>query len=272
MEKFRKIRDTRPVAIIKIGGRFTENEDTLGLFGKELYMLREVYHFIIVHGGGNEVSTISKLLGMEPVFVDGIRITSADEMDIVEMVLAGKVNGRVVRNLRANGLDAVGLNGSDGSIFISRAMETVDGTETRTGNVVRVNPKLLEILLDGEYIPVISSVSTDLQGRGLNINADSVAFSLSEKIVPEILIFISDIPGILKNSKTIRKLDIGEIEKEIKNGTITGGMIPKVKASEKVLRAGVGKIIIGEYKKMGDLKLLITGNTGTLIRRNITHG
>jgi len=267
MEKFRNIKDTRSIVIVKIGGRFTENEDALGLFSKELYRQRQGYRFIIVHGGGNEVSLLSKRLGQEPLFRDGIRITTGDEMSIVEMVLSGKVNGRVVRNLRANGIDAVGLNGSDGSIFVGEAMGMVAGIQTRTGTVVKVNPKLLEILLEEEYVPVISSVSTDLQGKGLNINADSVAFHLSEELISDTLIFISDIPGILKDGKIIRELSVGEIDTEIESGTITGGMIPKVKAAEKAVKAGVGKIVIGEFKRTEDLKLLITGDAGTVIER-----
>ncbi|RKX81700.1 MAG: acetylglutamate kinase, partial [Spirochaetes bacterium] len=164
MERFKKIRDKRPVIIVKIGGRFSENEELLGIFADELYVMRNEYSFIIVHGGGNEVSLLSKKLGQEPLFKDGIRITTPEEMDIVEMVLSGKVNGRVVRKLRARGIDAVGLSGSDGSIFIGESMGNVAGVETRTGNVVKVTSKLLEILLDEGYVPVISSVSTDLEG------------------------------------------------------------------------------------------------------------
>jgi len=265
MERFKKIRDKRPVIIVKIGGRFSENEELLGIFADELYVMRNEYSFIIVHGGGNEVSLLSKKLGQEPLFKDGIRITTPEEMDIVEMVLSGKVNGRVVRKLRARGIDAVGLSGSDGSIFIGESMGNVAGVETRTGNVVKVTSKLLEILLDEGYVPVISSVSTDLEGEGLNINADSVAFSLSENLIPETLIFISDIPGILKEGKIIRELDASGIEKEIASGTITDGMIPKVEAAKEAVKAGVGKIIIGEFRKREDLKLLISGNAGTVI-------
>ena len=146
-------------------------------------------------------------------------------------------------------------------------MGMVAGIQTRTGTVVKVNPKLLEILLEEEYVPVISSVSTDLQGKGLNINADSVAFHLSEELIPDTLIFISDIPGILKDGKIIRELSVDEIDTEIESGTITGGMIPKVKAAEKAVKAGVGKIVIGEFKRTEDLKLLITGDAGTVIER-----
>ena len=267
MEKYKKLNDRREVIVLKKGGRFTEEKGNLELLADEISSLEKEYRFLLIHGGGNEVSRFSELLGQKPVFRSGIRITTTEEMDTVEMILAGRVNRRIVRIFRTYGIDAVGLSGADGSIFIGESIGTVSGTVTRTGNVVKVNPRLLEIMLDGGYIPVISPVSTDLKGEGLNINADSVAFHLSRVLIPETLVFVSDIPGILKGDQIVAHLNEKEIQREIKAGVITGGMIPKVEASGATVRAGVGKIVIGEYKKSGDLKLLIEGNAGTVIDR-----
>ncbi len=266
MERYRGFSDKRELVCIKIGGRFFQDKNMLKMFATELKALEDRYIFFIVHGGGNEVTELSKKLGMEPVFRDGIRITSWDEMDIVEGVLSGSVNKRIVRTLRSCGVDAVGLSGADGSIFLGESLDTIDNTETRTGRILKINTRLLEILADEGYTPVISSTSSDLNGDALNINADTVAFHIAKGLIVDNLIFISDVEGIMQNSEVISGLNLEEVEKYIDMGVITGGMIPKVRASADAIEAGIGKIIIGTYTSRGDIEKLIRGEKGSIIK------
>ena len=165
---------TKPLITVKIGGKTAEDADQLKPFAADLEDLSVDHHFLIVHGGGAEVSRISSQLGFEPRFHQGIRITLDREMDVVEMILSGKVNKRLVRFFQARGLPAVGLCGADGATFRGRTLGTVDGRETRTGNVHRIEPRLLVTLLDAGFLPILSSTSMDEEGVGVNINADSV--------------------------------------------------------------------------------------------------
>ena len=253
-----------PIACIKIGGRVAADETVLELFIKELKNLQEQYHFVLIHGGGAEVSRVSKIFNIEPVFLDGVRVTRAEEMDLVDMVLAGKVNKQLVRQLYAGGVQAIGLSGVDGAIVVGEAV----GPDTRTGKPVRVSPRLLSALLTENLIPVISPVSMDEHGLPLNINADEVTLAVASALPAGWLVFISDIPGILKGEKVIAGICPESTEKEIDAGVITGGMIPKVRACAEAIEHGVSYVVIGGYKQFGDLQSLLNGNSGTTIRRN----
>jgi acetylglutamate kinase len=248
--------------LVKIGGRAAENDDSLRALGDELAALRAEHRLILVHGGGAEVTAVSKRLGIEPVFKDGIRQTSAAEMDIVEMVLAGKMNKRLVRLLRTRGLDAVGLSGSDGAVFTGAPLGG-DITVTRSGDVTTVEPRLLEILLDAGFLPVLCSASMDAAGNGLNINADTAAFRIAIRMAASALVFFSDIPGILSGGSVIQTLSGDEARDLVTRGVIAGGMLPKVSASLDAIEQGVRKVIIGQYDGPGALARLLDGKQGT---------
>ena len=193
-------------------------------------------------------------------------MTSREEMKYVDMVLAGKVNKQLVRIFQNKGINAVGLSGCDGKIFTGKNISK----DNQTGDITDVDARLLKILLSNDYFPVISSVSMDNKGNGLNINADSAALSIAENIKAFALIFFSDIPGILKNGKVIPSLTPKEISAEIESGTISGGMIPKVQASVNALDNGINEIVIGEYSRVGSLGELMKGKKGTtIIKKNI---
>jgi len=253
-----------PVVCIKIGGRVATDEKTLAVFIQELKGLRDDHNFVLVHGGGAEISRISAVFNIVPVFSNGVRVTRSEEMDIVDMVLAGKVNKQLVRQLYAGGVKAVGLSGVDGPTVIGEAI----APDTQTGRPKRAAPELLSNLLNGRLVPVVAPVSMDENGAPLNINADDVTLAIAAALPAAWLVFISDIPGILKNEKVIAGISPAETEKEITAGVITGGMIPKVRASAGALEDGVKYVVIGGYERKGDLQSLLDGRSGTTIRRN----
>ncbi len=240
-----------------------EQEELIFHLAGDISELEKKHLFLLVHGGGCEVSRLSKELGYEPVFREGIRITSEEEMNIVEMVLSGKVNKRLVRIFQSCGLDAVGLCGADGRAFTGAGLDA--HASTRTGEIRRVNTTLFKILLENGFFPIVSSSSMDEAGLGLNINADSVAFEIACSLGSSSLLFLSDIPGIMKEGKILKYLGEAEAREEIKRGTISGGMIPKVSSALKALERGVGQIIIGQYQSRGSLNTLLNGSRGTRI-------
>jgi acetylglutamate kinase len=250
--------------IVKIGGKAAENTERLRELCAEMAGLSARFRFIIVHGGGAEVTVLSRKLGMEAVFNNGVRQTSAAEMDVVDMVLCGKVNKHLVRLCRSCGLDAVGLSGSDGALFIGRPMNGAP-SESRTGEVAAVQPRLLELLLREGFLPVISPTSMDERGRGLNINADEAAFALACALSADSLVFLSDIPGILRDGKVIDRLAGSQTRECIDSGVISGGMIPKATASVQAIGSGVANVIIGQYDHEGALSDLLEGKVGTRI-------
>jgi acetylglutamate kinase len=253
----------KPVITIKIGGKSAEEAEQLHLLAADLKDLMVDHYLLIVHGGGAEVSRISKQLGFEPRFHEGIRITLREEMDVVEMILSGKVNKRLVRLFQSRGLPAVGLCGADGATFCGRTLGKVDGKETCTGSVADVDPGLLTTLFAAGFLPVLSSTSMDSKGDGVNINADSVAFEVACRLSSRSLVFISDIPGVLKDGQVLKSLNRDEVRREIASGTISGGMIPKATSAVEALKQGVGQVIIGQYCGRGSLRALLVGEMGT---------
>jgi acetylglutamate kinase len=248
--------------MVKIGGKAAENEESLGALCDEMLELGRENRLILVHGGGAEVSAFSRRLGIEPVFQQGIRQTSAEEMDLVDMVLAGRVNKHLVRLLRTRGIDAVGLSGSDGGIFTGSAMGG-DPQRTRSGEVEDIDPRLLEVLLSAGFLPVLCSTSMDRQGNGLNINADTAAFKLAIRFRADALVFFSDIPGVLSDGSVVQTMSAEEAHALIQRGVIAGGMVPKVSASLEALDRGVQKVIIGQYDGAGSLARMLDGKQGT---------
>jgi acetylglutamate kinase len=254
----------KPVVLLKIGGKMAEEEAALRQFALDLKDLEQSGSLpVLVHGGGAEVSRLSRELGIEPVFHEGVRLTSPEEMDIVEMILCGRVGKRLVRLFQSCGLPAVGLSGADGRIFTGRSLGRILERETRTGNVEKVDTGLLEVLLGAGYFPVLASTTCDEAGVGVNINADTVAFELACALGSSSLVFLSDIPGVLCAGKVLSRLAREEVKERIRDGTITGGMIPKATAAMEALKKGVGRVVIGQYGGRGSLSALLAGGLGT---------
>jgi len=251
------------IIVIKMGGRPATDDAGQRLFAGELAAILSSYLVVVVHGGGAEVSRVSRIFGLEPVFKDGIRMTTPAEMDVVDMVLAGKLNKEIVRRFHVRGVPAFGLSGVDGPVFTGTSVEQV--SSNRTAHVTEVDPRPLELLLQAGYVPVVASVSQDVEGWGLNVNADEAALETAVALRAEKLIYLSDVPGIMINGNRAARLDEREIEQAIAAEGITGGMIPKARSSVAALKRGVSEIVIGEYRSEGDLEKLLGGDAGTHI-------
>ena len=251
-----------PTILVKIGGKAAEDRGSLGSLCDELKDICRENRLVLVHGGGAEVTAVSRVFGIEAAFRDGVRQTSPEEMDIVDMVLAGKVNSQLVRLLRARGLDAVGLSGTAGGTFTGESIGG-RGAATRTGEVTNVDVRLLHLLLDAGYLPVLNSTSMDAEGNGLNINADTAAFTVAAHLGAAALVFLSDIPGVISGGSVVQALSREEAKSLIDKGVIKGGMVPKVTASFEAMEKGVSKVIIGQYGSPGSLDRLLEGKEGT---------
>ncbi len=250
------------VLLVKIGGKAAEDRPALAALCDELAGIARDHRVVLVHGGGAEVTSMSKRLGIEAVFKDGVRQTSAEEMDIVDMVLGGKVNSHLVRLLRARGLNAAGLRGFDGGTFTGAPLGGA-GAATRTGEITRVDTRLIATLLEAGYLPVLASTSMDAEGGGLNINADTAAFQVAAALRAEALVFLSDIPGVLADGSVVQALSEREAAGLVSRGVVSGGMVPKVASSFEAMGKGVKNVIIGRYEGPGALARLLDGKEGT---------
>ncbi|MBW4682767.1 MAG: acetylglutamate kinase [Microcoleus vaginatus WJT46-NPBG5] len=219
---------------------------------------------VVVHGGGPEINSWLDKLGIEPQFKNGLRVTDSATMDVVEMVLVGRVNKELVSLINRAGGQAVGLCGKDGNLFNARP-EGQEGIGF-VGEVTSVRINLLESLVNGGYIPVVSSVAADLEGQAYNINADTVAGELAAALGAEKLILLTDTAGILKDYKDpstlIPKLSIQDARDLIDTGVVAGGMIPKVKCCVRSLAQGVKAAHIIDGRLPHALLLEIFTDTG----------
>jgi acetylglutamate kinase len=224
---------------------------------------------ILVHGGGPEINSWLEKIGIEPQFKDGLRVTDAATMDVVEMVLVGRVNKEIVSLINQAGGNAVGLCGKDGNLIVARP----DGREGIgfVGEVSSVNVNILNSLVKSGYIPVVSSVAADENGQAYNINADTVAGEIAAALGAEKLILLTDTPGLMRDFKDpdtlIRQLDIPGARALIDDGTVSGGMIPKLTCCVRSLAQGVkaAHIIDGRLPHSLLLEIFTDSGTGSMI-------
>jgi acetylglutamate kinase len=238
--------------VIKYGGAAQQQDHLKEAFAQDVVLLDYIgINMVVVHGGGPKISETMEKMGKSPVFIQGQRVTDEETVDIVEMVLGGLVNKEIVALINRHGGKAVGLTGKDGGL-IKAKRKTIKRKSAKSeeeiidlgqvGEVVEVNPGVLKTLDDSGFIPVVAPIGVGDRGETLNINADSVASALAGALKAEKLILLTDVEGILdKKGNVIPTLSRKEINKLLKNGTITGGMIPKVEACLKALEAGVQK-------------------------------
>ncbi|MBI3249335.1 MAG: acetylglutamate kinase [Deltaproteobacteria bacterium] len=265
--------------VIKYGGHAMEDEELKHRFAQDIVLLKFVgINPVVVHGGGPQIGDMLKKLGISSRFVRGMRVTDAATMDVVEMVL-GKINQEVVSLINRQGGKAVGLSGKDGELIVARKMLVTveeDGKLPTThdvgqvGEVVGVNPRVINALTEANFIPVIAPVGVGENGESYNINADLVAGKVAEALQAEKLILLTDIEGIKDKAGTlIPTLGGLEAEKLIKDGTIGEGMIPKVECCIAALHSGVKKthIIDGRVRHATLLEIFTKEGIGTEVVR-----
>ncbi len=234
--------------MIKVGGNDLEDARWVADFAASASRLQD-QAVVIVHGGGREVSALQHTLGSEPEWRDGLRVTSDRAMRAVSMVLTGLVNKRLVAALLSAGVDALGVSGEDGALI--EAAPLLGGALGRTGEAVRVRSSLLEALLGLGITPVVSPVSRGGDGRALNVNADNAAAAIARALPAAVLLFVSNVPGVLGDGRYLPEIEAGEVEHLISSGVVTGGMAPKLRAAARAATAET-TIRIGNLEMFAD--------------------
>ncbi len=234
------------VVVVKYGGNAMINDELKQQVMEDVVLLHLVgVKVVLVHGGGPEITDMLKKVGKETKFVDGLRVTDSETAEIVQMVLAGKINKSLVNLLGTKGGKAMGISGIDAGIIKA---EIKDERLGFVGNITKVNVEPIVHLLEDDYIPVVSTVACDEKGNVYNVNADTAAAFIAGALNAERLISMTDIAGILKNkddpTSLIPCIDIEEAKELFNNGTISGGMIPKVECCLEAISKGVKKVII----------------------------
>ena len=263
-------RYTGKTVVVKYGGNAMINETLKQQVMEDIVLLWLIgVKIVLIHGGGPEISELMKKVGKESVFVDGLRVTDKESMEIVQMVLAGKVNKTLVNLLEMKGGRAVGLSGIDGRIIESRIKNEKLGF---VGEITKINPKTIEDLLSNGYIPVISTIGCDASGNTYNINGDTAAAHIAGALNAERLIMMTDIDGILRDkddpSTLIHEISIAETEKLHSVGIISGVMIPKVECCVEAIHKGVKNVVImdGRVPHSILMELLTDEGAGTLFK------
>lgn len=229
------------ITVIKFGGSLTKNKEAQKNFIQELAQISQKQKIVLVHGGGPEINNLLNRLNIESKFVNGLRYTDEQTLEVVEMVLSGKVNKMLTAELIACGIKAVGISAKDGSIAVCDVKKELGFV----GEPTKINISLIENLINGGFFPVISSVGIDKTAHALNINADTLATNIAIEFKADKLIFLTDVAGVLdKNKNTIKEIKITEVDDLIKSEIITGGMIPKINSCKQAVLKGVKEVYI----------------------------
>ena len=267
--------------VIKYGGNAMVEEHLKEGFARDIILMKYIgLNPVVVHGGGPQIGRVLEAMGIETRFEQGMRVTDAKTMDVVEMVLGGKVNKEIVANINKHGGRAVGLTGKDGNLITARKLEmkTVN-PDTLTpeiidigmvGEVAGINPDIITSLEKANFIPVIAPVGIDESGLTYNINADLVAGKVAGALQAEKLILLTDVEGVQdKTGKLMNTIDISEVQALIDDGTIAGGMIPKVTCCLDAVAAGVKKthIIDGRMEHACLLEIFTDHGVGTAVAK-----
>tara|TARA_Y100001978_G_C23702213_1_gene441905 strand:+ start:4051 stop:4902 length:852 start_codon:yes stop_codon:yes gene_type:complete len=256
--------------VIKYGGSVMENDFLQQAIFRDIALLSSVgVRPVIVHGGGPEINNWLNRLNIDPKFENGIRVTDEKTMEVVEMVLMGRINKQIVRGINKNGSLAIGLSGLDGNLIQTRQLG--NGSHGLVGDISKINSKILDPLIDKGYIPVISSIGSTNEGLSLNINADYVAGEIAAALSAEKLILLTDTPGILKDrddKKTLlKKINLKEARMYIEEHIISEGMKPKTECCIRALAQGIkaAHIIDGRVEHALLLEIFTNAGIGTMI-------
>ena len=269
--------------VVKLSGKVTEDRENLTSLAEELALLHQVgIRICVVHGGGKQLSELATKLGVEQTIIEGRRVTDDATLEMAKMIFAGKINTDILAALRQRSIEAVGLSGVDGNIVHAerRPPKEIVNRETgardkidfgHVGDVVQINSRLLTVLLDHGYLPVISSLGADDEGMVFNINADTIAAEIAVQLKAEKLILLSDVDGIYLTpgdpQTKLSRLTAADTDELINSGAATGGMIPKLQNIATLLRRGVhsAHIISGSKRNALLSEVFTDKGTGTMI-------
>lgn len=269
--------------VVKLSGKATEDAANLASLAEELALVHQVgIRLCVVHGGGKQLSDLALRLGVEQTIINGRRVTDDATLEMAKMIFAGKINTDILAALRQRGVEAVGLSGVDGNIVhaLKRPPKEVLNQATgeraevdfgHVGDIVEINSRLLCVLLDEGYLPVVSSLGADDDGMVFNINADTIAAEIAVRLQAEKLILLSDVDGIYlregEPETRLSHLTVDEAEAMIQNGVATGGMMPKLQSIATLLRRGVrsAHIINGSLRNALLSEVFTDEGTGTMI-------
>lgn len=262
--------------VIKYGGNAMENDELKHSFARDIVLMKAVgMNPVVVHGGGPQIAQLLDRLGKESTFIQGMRVTDGETMSVVEMVLGGLVNKEIVSLIQSNGGKAIGLTGKDGGLIKARKMELpAEGGDTldigQVGEVEAVNTDVLTMLAESDVIPVIAPIGADEQGVAYNINADFVAGAVAEVLNAEKLVLLTNVAGLEdKSGKVLTGLTSERVQELIADGTIYGGMLPKIECALSAVQNGVASshIIDGRVPHAVLLEVLTDKGVGTLITK-----
>lgn len=265
--------------VVKYGGNAMTDETLKNSFARDMVMLKLIgINPIVIHGGGPQIGEMLEKLNIKSEFINGMRVTTTEAMDVVEMVLGGQVNKDIVNLINQNGGKAIGLTGKDGQLLHAKKLQVTRQTPDmlapeiidigHVGEVTRVNTQVLDMLSHSDFIPVIAPIGVDADGASYNINADLVAGKVAEVLRAEKLILLTNISGLQdKSGEVLTGLSTQEVDDLIANGTIYGGMLPKIQCALDAVHAGVtsAHIIDGRVPNSTLLELFTDEGVGTLI-------
>ena len=265
--------------VIKYGGNAMENDDLKTGFARDIVLMKAVgIHPVVVHGGGPQIGDLLKRLSIESHFIDGMRVTDSQTMDVVEMVLGGHVNKEIVNLINRHGGSAIGLTGKDAGLIQAKKMVVKRQTPEMTtpeiidfghvGEVTGINTDLLNMLTKGDFIPVIAPIGVGADGESYNINADFVAGKVAEALKAEKLMLLTNIAGLMdKEGHVLTGLTTAQVDDLIADGTIYGGMLPKIRCALEAVQGGVttAHIVDGRVPNAVLLEIFTDTGVGTLI-------
>lgn len=269
------------IIVVKYGGHAMIDPKLSQQFARDMVMLKVCgLNPIVVHGGGPQINRMLDKLEVRPEFREGLRVTDEATMSVVEMVLSGSINKSIVASIQQAGGRAVGISGKDGNLMVAEKLkkkktipetgETVEIDFGFVGEPVRVNTEILDVIMKSDAIPVIAPIGAGWEGETFNVNADTAAGAIATAAQAKRLLLLTDVAGVLdKDKKLISELKVGDLPELVANGTITGGMIPKVESAAAVVESGVEGVIIldGRVPHSVLLELLTPHGVGTRISR-----
>jgi acetylglutamate kinase len=275
---------TRKTIVVKFGGNAMTDPQLHESFARDVVLMKLVgMNPVVVHGGGPQIGSLLEKLNIQTEFVNGMRVTDAQTMDVVEMVLGGSVNKEIVSSINRNGGKAIGVTGKDGQLIrahqlkVSRYSPELDASEIidigHVGEVDQINTEVLNVILDSDFIPVIAPIGVDANGTTYNINADLVAGKLAQVMQAEKLMLLTNVAGVLDgDGQILTGLTTGKVDELISDSTISGGMLPKIGCALDAVKSGVASahIIDGRVPHAVLLEIFTNEGIGTLItnRRN----